>query len=104
MHRLLVLYPAPKDPAHFRQYYVDTHLKLAEKLPGLRSSRYSFDVKGLGGDSPYFAVFEGEFDDEASLMAALQSDAGRAVGGDVKNYATGGATMVHYPVTRHTGS
>jgi uncharacterized protein (TIGR02118 family) len=48
MHKLLVLYHEPNDPAHFRKYYVETHLPLASKLPGLKASRYSFDVKPLG--------------------------------------------------------
>ena len=48
MHKLLVLYNEPKDPTHFRKYYVETHLPLARKLPGLKASRYSFDVKPLG--------------------------------------------------------
>jgi hypothetical protein len=29
-------------------------------------------------------------------MAALQSKEGKAVAGDVPNYATGGVTMVHF--------
>ena len=28
MHKLLVLYNEPKDPTHFRKYYVETHLPL----------------------------------------------------------------------------
>jgi len=58
MHRLLVLYPPPTDPDHFRSYYVDTHLPLVAKLPGLRGYRYSFDVAASEGESPYFCVFE----------------------------------------------
>ena len=47
MHKMLVLYNDPKDPAHFRKYYVETHLPLVSKLPNLKASRYSFDVKSL---------------------------------------------------------
>src|SRR3954469_13493683 len=32
MHRLLVLYPQPSDPEHFRSYYESTHLPLVAKL------------------------------------------------------------------------
>jgi len=99
MHKLLVLYNEPKDPAHFRTYYVGTHVPLAEKLPGLKSSRYSFEVKPLGpGKAPYFCIFEGEFESEAALMSALGSQEGKAVAADVPNYATGGVTMLHYAV------
>ncbi len=97
MHKLLVLYNEPKDQAHFRKYYVETHVPLADKLPGLKASRYAFDVKPLGpGKPPYFCVFEAEFESEAALMAALQSKEGKAVAGDVPNYASGGVTMMHF--------
>ena len=52
MHKLLVLYNEPRDRAHFRKYYVDTHLPRASKMPGVRASRHSFDVKPVGpGDA-----------------------------------------------------
>ena len=99
MHKLLVLYNEPKDPAHFRKYYVEKHLPLASKIPGLRASRYTFDVKPRApGNAPYFCIFEGEFDSEAALMDALASKEGQAVAGDVPNYASGGVTMVHFAV------
>jgi uncharacterized protein (TIGR02118 family) len=56
MHRLLVLYPPPTDPDHFRSYYEDTHLKLVAQIPGLLGYRYGFDVAAGEGDSPYFCV------------------------------------------------
>jgi hypothetical protein len=43
-------------------------------------------------------IFEAEFESEAALMGALGSKEGQAVVGDVANYASGGATMVHFPV------
>jgi len=99
MHRMLVLYPPPADPAAFRSYYVETHLPLAEKIPGLRSYTYGFDLATPdGSDSPYFAKFEGEFDDEASFLAGLGSPEGQAAGADLANFATGGAVLLHYDV------
>ena len=99
MHKLLVVYNEPKDPAHFRKYYVETHLPLVSKMPGVKASRYSFDVKLLGpGKAPYFCIFEGEFESEAALMSALASKEGQAVAGDVSNYASGGVTMLHFAV------
>ena len=96
MHRLLVLYPPPSDPDHFRSYYEDTHLPLAAKFPGLRGYRYSFDVAAAEGESPYFCVFEADFDDAAALSAARASPEGQAVRADVPNYATGGAVVLNY--------
>ena len=99
MHKLLVLYNKPKDPTHFRKYYVETHSPLVSKLPGLKASRYAFDVKPLGSDKPpYFCVFEAEFESEAAMMDAFGSKEGQAVTGDVPKYASGGVTMLHFAV------
>lgn len=97
MHKLLVLYNEPKDPALFRKYYVGTHLPLARKIPGLKASRYTFDVKSLGpGRAPYFCIVEAEFENEAAFMTALASKECQAVVDDVPNYASGGVTMMHF--------
>src|SRR3954452_7840730 len=98
MQRILVLYPPPTDPDHFRTYYEDTHIPLAAKMPGLRGYRYSFDVAAAEGESPYFCVFEGDFDDAAAMGAALESTEGQAALADIPNYATGGAVALNYEV------
>ena len=91
MHRFLVLYPPPSNPDNFRSYYEDTRLPLVAKFPGLRGYRYSFDVAAAEGESPYYCVFEADFDDAAALSAARESPReGQAVRADVPNYATGG--------------
>jgi uncharacterized protein (TIGR02118 family) len=98
MHKLVVLYPPPVDPDAFRAYYESTHVPLAATLPGLRAYRYALDVGSPGGESPYFCIFEGEFDDAAALGAAMSSPEGQKVAADVPNYATGGATLITYDV------
>ena len=88
MHKILVLYPPPPDPAKFRDYYENTHIPLAQKLPGMRSYSYAFDAAPPGGgESPYFCVFEAVFDDAAAAGAAMGSPEGQAVAADVANYA-----------------
>jgi uncharacterized protein (TIGR02118 family) len=96
VHRLLVLDPPPADPDQFRSYYEDTHLALVAELPGLRGYRYSFHVAASEGESPYFCVFEADFDDAAEYSAAIASPAGQATRADVPNYATGGAIVLNY--------
>ena len=91
MHKVLALYPQPKDPAHFKKYYEEKHLPLAAQMPGLISSRYTFAVEGVGAPSPYFCIWEGEFADAAAMGAAMQSPIGQKVAADVANYATGGS-------------
>jgi 4-carboxymuconolactone decarboxylase len=96
MHRVLALYPPPKDPVHFKKYYVEKHLPLAAQMPGLLSSRHSFAIEGVTGPSPYFCIWEGEFANEAAMAAATQSEIGQKVAADVGNYATGGVTILHF--------
>ena len=103
MHKMVVLYPQPADPDHFRDYYVTNHLPLATRLPGLLAWRYSFDVAATHGQAPYFAVFEAEFADAAAMTASRSSPQGRQVAADVANYATGGAVVIHYPVREGAG-
>ncbi|PPJ09105.1 EthD family reductase [Nocardia nova] len=98
MHKLVVLYPEPADPDHFRDYYVTNHLPLVMKMPGLLAWRYSFDVAAPNGESPYFAVFEADFADADAVAAARASQPGRRAAADVVNYATGGAVVIDYPV------
>ncbi|MQY08897.1 EthD family reductase [Actinomadura macrotermitis] len=102
MHKLMVLYPEPADPDHFRDYYVSTHLPLVARMPGLLAWRYSFEVSAAQGQAPYFAVFEAEFADAAAMTAARESPQGRQVAADVANYATGGAIVIDYPVQNGT--
>jgi uncharacterized protein (TIGR02118 family) len=98
MHKIVVLYPPPKDPEAFRAYYTETHIPLAAKLPGLRAYRYALDLESPAGDSPYFCVFEGEFDDAAAMGESMGSEQGQVVAADVPNYAPDGAVMIHYDV------
>ena len=65
-------------------------------LRGLRGYRYSFDVAAAEGESPYFCVFEADFDDAAAMRAAQGSPQGQAIRADVANYATGGAVVLSY--------
>ncbi|MBO2454098.1 EthD family reductase [Actinomadura barringtoniae] len=102
MHKLLVLYPEPTDPDHFRDYYVSNHLPLVAKMPGLLAYRYSFEVAATQGKPPYFAVFEAEFADAAALAAARRSPHGQRVAADVANYATGGVVVIDYPAQNGT--
>jgi len=98
MHKVLALYPPPKDPVHFKRYYEETHLPLAAQLPGLLASRHTFSIEGVGSPSPYFCIWEGEFADAKAMGDSMESPMGQKVAADVANYATGGVTIIHFDV------
>jgi uncharacterized protein (TIGR02118 family) len=98
MYKLIALYHKPDSRAQFRDHLVRVHLPLVAKFPQLRSLRFGFDVDAGSPSSPYFAVVECEFDDEASLRSALASPEGKAAAADVPNYAAAGVTIITYPL------
>jgi uncharacterized protein (TIGR02118 family) len=94
---LLVLYKTPKDPAAFDRYYAEKHIGLAKKIPGLKSYRISKGSVGTpAGPSGIHLVATLTFDSVAALQAGLGSPEGAAAGGDVANFATGGADLLMF--------
>ncbi|UPJ48385.1 EthD family reductase [Bradyrhizobium sp. 200] len=98
MEKLLVLYPAQPNAEAFKTYYVQNHVPLVRKLPGLRTLRYSIDVQSLAGDASFFCVFEGEFADREALRAAMGSPEGHAVAEDVPKFAQVAPIVLRYSV------
>jgi uncharacterized protein (TIGR02118 family) len=98
VHRLVVSYGQPEDPAAFDTYYRETHAPLAMAQPGLVRLTYghaqSLDPRQPG---PYL-VAELDFDSEEAMGASMASPEGRAAGKDIANFATGGVSFVHFDV------
>jgi uncharacterized protein (TIGR02118 family) len=96
VHRLVVSYGQPDDPAAFDAYYRDTHIPLATSMPGLvRYTIGSPQAMDPSQPAPYL-VAELDFGSEQEMGAAFTSAEGKAAADDVANFATGGATMTHY--------
>jgi uncharacterized protein (TIGR02118 family) len=93
--RLVVLYMTPKDVAAFDQYYFETHVPLAKKIPGLR--KYEVSAGGVGspaGESGVHLIATLEFDDMAAIGAAFASAEGQAAAANLQVFAPGdGAKM-----------
>jgi uncharacterized protein (TIGR02118 family) len=105
MHRLVVVYFDPDDPAHFAQHYDAVHIPLGRQVPGVRSMQYHVGVGNIPGSPPVvsagrerqaFAAFMADWDSEEAMLEALSSPAGRAVIEDVANYSTGGDLRFHF--------
>jgi uncharacterized protein (TIGR02118 family) len=98
VHRLVVSYGQPEDPAAFDAYYRETHAPLALQQPGLVRFTYghaqSLDPRQT---APYF-VAELDFDSEQAMGESMASPEGRAAGKDIANFATGGVTFMHFDV------
>ena len=89
---LLALYRRPEGGEEgletFRRRYMAEHLPLVRQTPGLRSLEVERVAQAFGETDLVMAT-RMEFDDRASLDAALGSDAMRAAGRNLREIAPG---------------
>jgi hypothetical protein len=57
--------------------------------------RYSIDLTSPQGESAYFALFEGEWDDAEVMAASVSSPQGHAVTTDMAPYVTEGTVILN---------
>lgn len=95
MIKTTVLYGHPTDEAAFEEYYSKTHLPLAAKTAGVVKSEYTKFLPGPGGSAPaYYRMAELYFAGPSEMQVALSSPEGKAMAGDLRNFATGGVTII----------
>jgi uncharacterized protein (TIGR02118 family) len=103
--KLVVLYGHPKDAAAFDKYYNETHIPLAQKIPGLKRIDACRAVATPDGSKPtHHVVADLWFDDMQQFQAAMGSAEGRATGADLANFATGGVSLMICEVFSAQGS
>jgi len=97
MAQLLVMYKTPKDPAAFNKHYLEKHVALAKKIPGVKKYEISRGpVATPAGPSGYHLVAVLQFDDLAAIHKAFASAEGQLAVADVQTFATGGADIVMF--------
>jgi uncharacterized protein (TIGR02118 family) len=97
MAQLVVMYKTPKDAAAFDKYYVDKHIPIAKKIPGLRKYEVSHGaVATPAGPAGYHLVALLQFDNMAAIQTAMGSAEGQAAVADVGNFATGGVDILMF--------
>ena len=95
MAKLYAIYRQPVDAAAFEQYYYNTHVPLAKKIPGLRSYEVTRgDVMGMAGKHAVYLVATLSFDSMAAIGAAMASPDGQATAGDLANFASAGVDVM----------
>ncbi len=88
MARLMVMYRTPKDTAAFDKYYFETHVPIAQKIPGLRKFEVSQGcIVSPAGDPQIHRIAILHFDSMAAIQAALSSPQGQAAAADVAVFA-----------------
>jgi uncharacterized protein (TIGR02118 family) len=87
--KLTILIAPPKDPAAFTKYYLDTHIPLVAKTPGVKRVDVATVLPPPPGQpaSPYYRITEIYFEDVGTLQTGLGSPEWKAVVADVPNFA-----------------
>lgn len=94
MVKLVVLYGHPTDTAAFDQYYQQTHIPIAQKIPNVKRFEAGHTHSAAPGEKPpYYYQAELWFDNPESLQSAMASDGGRAATEDLPKFASGGVTI-----------
>ena len=98
VHRVIVQYGQPTDPAEFDRHYREVHVGLVHAIPGLQ--RFTIGhPRSLDPSSPApYLVAELDFASAQAMGESMSTAPGRAAGADVANFATGGASMASYDV------
>ena len=92
--KLVVLYTQPDDPDAFDQHYLDVHVPLVMKIPGLeRFEGARFVAAADGGEQTYFRIAELWFADQDAMQTALGSDESKATAADFQQIAPPGSRM-----------
>lgn len=93
---MTVLYNKPHDSKHFQEYYFATHAPLTKRIAGLRSFVVSDGAVAGPDGSPaqHELIAQMTFDSQEHLQQAFASPEGKAAADDLKNFATGGVTIV----------
>jgi len=98
VHRVIVQYGQPTDPAEFDRHYRDVHVGLAQAIPGLQRFTIGHGASlDPSAPAPYL-VAELDFESAEAMGAGMSSEAGRAAAADVGTFATGGASMTSFDV------
>ena len=86
MVKLVILYHQPADPQTFENRY-NSNLALLERMQGIRRRQAGVVLGAPTGQTPIYRTLELYFDDFAALDNAMLSEAGRAAGQDLMQFA-----------------
>jgi uncharacterized protein (TIGR02118 family) len=94
MVKLTVLYGHPEDLNAFEDYYENTHMPLAQKIPNVqRIDLGKVIATPDGSEPPYYRTADLWFENMDQLQSSMGSPEGQETAQDIPNFATGGATL-----------
>lgn len=92
--KLVVLYTHPADADAFDRQYLDVHMPLVGKIPGLQRAEAGRITAAVdGGEQTFYRAAELYFADTDALQAGLGSAEGKATAADYRKIAPPGSRM-----------
>lgn len=79
MFKVVTIYRRVEEETELERFFSETHLPLAEQLPGLLKSEVSRITGKPGGESRFHLMYELYFKTEATYMRALATEPGLAL-------------------------
>jgi uncharacterized protein (TIGR02118 family) len=91
--KLTVLYAKPKDPDAFNKYYLNKHMPLVAKIPGLKRTEVATILPPAPNqpEPPYWRITELYFQSVDDLQKAFASEEGKATTADLANFTDKGS-------------
>ena len=90
--KLVAIFKKPEDPQSFEKAYLETHMPLIHRLPGLMSSDISRFTRTLMGEELYLMNVM-TFEDLERLKAAMKSPEMAAASENLNSFAAGLVTL-----------
>ena len=94
MVKLVALYKKPANIEEFEDKYFNSHIPLANKMPGLKKVEISRMTGAPMGDAPYYLMAELYFDSMEDLNKAMSSEEGKASAKNLMSFAKDIVTMM----------
>ncbi|MCI0716228.1 MAG: EthD family reductase [Chlorobi bacterium] len=87
MVKLIAIYKTPEDAEAFDKHYIENHMPLVDKIPGLIKSEVAKLKPMPGSENKYYMMTEMYYEDMDSFNSAMASPEGKATAKDLVNFA-----------------
>ena len=95
MVKLIALFRKPDNIESFDTHYLQVHIPLIEKMPGLKKLEVTRITGAPIGDTKFHMMAEMYFDNQDSMNVATASREGKAAAKDLMAFAANLVTMFH---------
>ena len=94
MIKALLLFGNPIDKMDFDEHFEKTNLPLLVQVPRVDDVLINRVAGTAIGDSAFYMIVELHFSSQEAMQEGLNSKIGQKIGGDFKNFASGGVTII----------